>query len=158
MGIAETLGESGYDTYQVGKWHLGAKEGQTPQDLGFDRNFTLYDAGASYFSDGHRLFDRPVIPFDTVIHERNGEKLDSLPEDFFSTRSYTDEMIQMVDQSVESDQPFFGYLAYTAPHDPLHVENTELIEQYLDLYPISAMKLPAKKAICLKASFNNRAC
>lgn len=133
-GIAQRLDETGYDTYQVGKWHLGEEEGQTPQDLGFDENFTLYDAGASYFADGHRLFDRPVAPFDTVIHERNGEKLDSLPDDFFSTRSYTDEMIQMVDQSVEADQPFFGYMAYTAPHDPLHVENEELIERYLDLY------------------------
>lgn len=133
-GIAEVLGESGYGTYQVGKWHLGGDEGQTPQDLGFDQNFTMYDAGASYFADGHRLFDRPVEPFDTVIHERNGEELDSLPEDFFSTRSYTDEMIEMVDQSVESDQPFFGYLGYTAPHDPLHVENEELIQQYLDIY------------------------
>ncbi|MCS5480703.1 arylsulfatase [Corynebacterium sp. YIM 101645] len=133
-GIAELLGDNGYDTYQVGKWHLGGDEGQTPQDLGFDQNFTLYDAGASYFSDGHRLFDRPVEPVDTVIHERNGEILDELPDDFFSTRSYTDEMLQMVDQSVEADQPFFGYLAYTAPHDPLHVENEELIEQYLDVY------------------------
>lgn len=134
-GIAEVLGDEGYDTYQVGKWHLGEDEGQTPQDLGFDRNFTLYDAGASYYSDGHRLFDRKEgQPVDTVIHERGGETLDSLPEDFFATRSYTDEMIQMVDQSVDSEQPFFGYLGYTAPHDPLHVENKELIEHYLELY------------------------
>lgn len=133
-GIGEVLGETGYDTYQVGKWHLGGEKGQTPQDLGFDQNFTLYDAGASYYSDGLRLFDRPVEPFDTVIYERNGEPVDSLPEDFFATRSYTDEMLKMVDQSADSDQPFFGYLAYTAPHDPLHVENKDLIEDYLDLY------------------------
>src|SRR5699024_7814044 len=127
-GIAEVLGKEGYDTYQVGKWHLGEDEGQTPRDLGFDQNFTLYDAGASYYSDGHRLFDREEgEPVDTVIHERDGETLDSLPEDFFATRSYTDEMIQLVDQSAESEQPFFGYLGYTAPHDPLHVENKELI-------------------------------
>src|SRR5699024_10165960 len=50
-GIAEVLGKEGYDTYQVGKWHLGEDEGQTPRDLGFDQNFTLYDAGASYYSD-----------------------------------------------------------------------------------------------------------
>ncbi|MFC9935940.1 sulfatase-like hydrolase/transferase [Glutamicibacter sp. NPDC127525] len=133
-GIAELLGDTGYGTYQVGKWHLGGEKGQTPQDLGFDQNFTLYDAGASYFSDGHRLFDRPVQPVDTVIHERNGERVSELPDDFFSTRSYTDEMLKMVDQSMEADQPFFSYLAYTAPHDPLHVENEELIEQYLDVY------------------------
>src|SRR5699024_6167847 len=77
-GIAEVLGKEGYDTYQVGKWHLGEDEGQTPRDLGFDQNFTLYDAGASYYSDGHRLFDREEgEPVDTVIHERDGETLDS---------------------------------------------------------------------------------
>lgn len=133
-GIADLLGEEGYDTYQVGKWHLGEGEGQTPQDLGFDENFTLYDAGASYFSDGYRLSQRTQEPFDTVIYERNGETVDQLPDDFFATRSYTDEMLQMVDKSVESDTPFFSYLAYTAPHDPLHVENKELIDKYLDLY------------------------
>ena len=133
-GIADTLSDTGYDTYQVGKWHLGEEPGQTPQDTGFDENFTLYDAGASYFSDGGRLSKRTQEPFDTVIYERNGERIDKLPEDFFATRSYTDEMLQMVEKSVESDTPFFSYLAYTAPHDPLHVENKELIEKYLNLY------------------------
>lgn len=133
-GIAEVLSETGYETYQVGKWHLGGESGQTPQDLGFDENFTLYDAGASYFSDGLRLFPRPVEPVNTAIHERNGEPLKSLPEDFFSTRSYTDEMIQMLERNEGSDDPFFGYLAYTAPHDPLHVENDALIEKYEELY------------------------
>ncbi|WP_314036554.1 arylsulfatase [Dietzia sp. CH92] len=132
--IAEVLGDAGYDTYQVGKWHLGAEEGQTPQDLGFDENFTLYDAGASYYSDRLRLFDRPVDPVDTVRYERNGQPVDSLPEDFFATRFYTDEMIDMVDRGAESDRPFFGYLAYTAPHDPLHVENKALIDDYLEIY------------------------
>ncbi len=133
-GIAELLGETGYDTYQVGKWHLGGEEGQRPQDLGFDENFTLYDGGSSYFADAHRLSPRAVEPVDTVLYERNGEAVDELPEDFFATRSYTDEMLQMVDKSVENDTPFFGYLAYTAPHDPLHVENKELIDKYLDVY------------------------
>lgn len=133
-GIAEMLSEKGYDTYQVGKWHLGEEDGQTPQDLGFSENFTLYDAGASYFPEGYRLSARVADPVDTVIYERNGKTIDSLPDDFFATRSYTDEMLQMVDQSVDDDQPFFGYLAYTAPHDPLHVENKELIDHYLDVY------------------------
>lgn len=133
-GIAEVLGETGYDTYQVGKWHLGKDEGQTPQDLGFDQNFTMYDAGASYYADGLRLFNRPVAPIDTAAYERNGEMLDALPEDFFATRNYTDEILHMVDQSMDADQPFFGYLGYTAPHDPLHVENKELIANYLDVY------------------------
>lgn len=133
-GIAEVVGEAGYDTYQVGKWHLGGEEGQTPEDLGFDQNFTLYDAGASYFSDGYRLFNREEDPVDTVIYERDGAPLSELPEDFFATRAYTDEMLRMIETNDGSEQPFFGYLGYTAPHDPLHVENKELIDQYLDIY------------------------
>lgn len=133
-GIGEVLGETGYDTFQVGKWHLGSEDGQTPQDLGFDQNFTLYDAGASYFSDGYRLQPRRDDPVDHAIYERNGETLSSLPEDFFATEAYTDEMLQMIEGNEDSSQPFFGYLAYTAPHDPLHVNNKELIDQYLDVY------------------------
>lgn len=134
VGVAEALGEGGYDTYQVGKWHLGGEAGQTPSDLGFNENFTLYDAGASYFSDRLRLSKRTEEPADTVIYERNGETVDSLPEDFFATRSYTDEMIGMVDSSIATDKPFFGYLAYTAPHDPLHVEDKNLVDHYAKLY------------------------
>lgn len=133
-GIADLLDDTGYDTYQVGKWHLGEGEHQTPQDTGFDENFTLYDAGASYFADGYRLSQRTHEPANTVIYERNGKTLDSLSDDFFATRSYTDEMLEMVDKSAESENPFFGYLAYTAPHDPLHVEDKELIDKYLDVY------------------------
>lgn len=133
-GIAEVLSDTGYDTYQVGKWHLGREEEQRPSALGFDQNFTMYDAGASYYPDALRLFNRPVEPVNTVVYERNGETLDTLPDDFFATRSYTDEVLQQVDQSVKADQPFFTYLGYTAPHDPLHVENKELIDKYLDAY------------------------
>lgn len=133
-GIAEVLSETGYDTYQVGKWHLGQEDEQHPTALGFDQNFTMYDAGASYYPDALRLFNRPVEPVNTAVYERNGETLDALPADFFATRSYTDEVIQQVDQSVESDRPFFTYLGYTAPHDPLHVENKDLIAKYLDVY------------------------
>lgn len=43
-------------------------------------------------------------------------------------------MIQMLESNEGSDDPFFGYLAYTAPHDPLHVENEALIEKYEELY------------------------
>ena len=133
-GIAEVLGEADYDTYQVGKWHLGDDEGQTPQDLGFEQNFTLHDAGSSYFSDRHRLFNRQEDPVDTVIYERNGEPIESVPDDFFVTRSYTDEMIEMIDHDSDSDRPFFGYLGHIAPHDPLHVEDNDLVEQYRDTY------------------------
>lgn len=133
-GLPEVLGEAGYNSYQVGKWHLGSEEGQTPIDLGFDENFTLYDGLASHYSDAHIHTPRQSgEPRDTAKYERNGESVDEVPDDFYSTHAYTDEMIEMIG-SGDDDQPFFGYLAYTAVHDPLHVPDQERIEHYFELY------------------------
>ena len=68
--IAEVLSETGYETYQVGKWHLGGESGQTPQDLGFDENFTLYDAGAHISQMGCAFslvqLNQSILPFTSV--------------------------------------------------------------------------------------------
>lgn len=133
-GIAEVLSDADYSTYQVGKWHLGDESGQTPRDLGFEQNFTLYDGAASHYADKLRHAPREVEPVDTVLYERNGEPVDELPDDFYSTHAYTDEMLRMIEQNRESGRPFFGYLAYSAVHDPLHVPDRDLIEEYLDRY------------------------
>ena len=133
-GIAEVLSDADYSTYQVGKWHLGDEPGQTPRDLGFEQNFTLYDGAASHYADKLRHAPREVEPVDTVLYERNGEPVDELPDDFYSTHAYTDEMLRMIEQNRESGRPFFGYLAYSAVHDPLHVPDRDLIEEYLDRY------------------------
>ena len=50
-----------------------------------------------------------------------------LPDDFFSSRFYTDKLIEYLKEP--RDRPFFAYLAYTAPHWPLQVPDDDL-----DLY------------------------
>src|SRR5690606_5717600 len=40
-------------------------------------------------------------------------------DDFYSTRVYTERMIEYIEQDRESGRPFFAWLAYTAPHWPL---------------------------------------
>ena len=133
-GIAELLSRNGYSTYQAGKWHLGMGPQQTPQALGFDQNFTLYQGGGSHYSDALRTVPGRQEPIDTLNYERNGQPVFDLPADFYSTDAYTDEMLEMIQSGENDDRPFFGYLAYTAPHDPLHVPDTELIEKYLSAY------------------------
>lgn len=133
-GIAELLSDADYNTYQAGKWHLGMAPEQSPQALGFDQNFSLLQGGGSHYADALRLVPAKQGPMDTVTYERNGEPVTDLPEDFYSTDAYTDEMLGMIDSGAEDDRPFFGYLAYTAPHDPLHEPDTALIQKYLDMY------------------------
>lgn len=130
-GIATMLAGAGYKSYQSGKWHLGYKESNSPKALGFDQNYTLVDGAASYYGD-MKTISLDLRPDGRAVYEKNGERLDSLPEDFYATHNFTEEMIAMLDQH-DASAPFFAYLAFTAVHDPLHVPE-DLIEKYLDRY------------------------
>lgn len=116
--LSEQLKQNGYYTMMSGKWHLGHKRGTLPVDRGFDQSFALAGGGASYFSDALPLSpqEAPV-----TIYYENENLVDSLPEDFYATTYYTDKMLSYLNQSPD-DTPFFAYLAFTAPHDPLQVK------------------------------------
>ena len=113
--LAEVLKEAGYHTYMGGKWHLGHDKNSIPSARGFEKTFSLLNGGASHFHDMTAIMEA-----DKVEYTLNGEKLDKLPKDFFSSKSYTDFLINNIREQAD-DQPFFAYLALTAPHDPLHV-------------------------------------
>ena len=44
-------------------------------------------------------------------------------------------MIQYIEDGRESENPFFGYLAFSAPHFPLHAPS-DLIEKYIERYQV----------------------
>lgn len=121
--IPELLREVGYHTYMVGKWHLGEHEGQNPFDRGFEQTFILGTGGGSHWNDA-----KPLAPPQHMEYSRNG-KVVSLPEDFYSSKNYTDSLIQFIDRNKTDKKPFFAFLSYTAVHDPLHVPK-EYIEKY----------------------------
>lgn len=108
--IAEVLGQAGYSTNMVGKWHL-SKE---PTDRGFDR-YWGHLSGATNFFTGDDTF------------RLNGEKWDDFDEDFYTTDASTAWAKKFVSQSLEESpsQPFFLYIAHNAPHYPLHVREED---------------------------------
>jgi len=57
---------------------------------------------------------------DPAAYAMNGEYLDSLPEDFYSSTSYADFLIDSIRENRGDGKPFLAYLAFTAPHDPMH--------------------------------------
>lgn len=113
--IPELLRENGYHTYMTGKWHLGEGEGRDPYDRGFEQTFILGTGGGSHWND-----KKPLAPPQRVNYTRNGKDI-LPPEDFYSSKNYTDSMIQFIDRNKSDNKPFFAYLSYTAVHDPLHV-------------------------------------
>ena len=127
--LAETMQTAGYSTMMTGKWHLGSRDPKTwPAARGFDNTFVLINGGASHWQDNF-----PLFPSKPSIYSHNGQVLKKLPEGFYSTTHYTSEMINFIDANKASGKPFMAYLAYTAPHNPLHAPS-EVIAKYKDTY------------------------
>jgi len=112
--IASALKDYGYNTACVGKWHLGHLKKYMPLNHGFDSFF-----GIPYSNDmrpeGRWDYARenfPPLPFldgfDTL-----GVSLDQ--SNFI--KMFTEKSIEFILEN--KNQPFFLYLAHTAPHTPL---------------------------------------
>ncbi len=129
--VARLLKDAGYDTFMTGKWDLGGQPEKLPTARGFDRFMGLPSSGASHFSDALGTF-RAV---GNAVYVENGERLSALPEDFYSSRSYTDKMLEFVSERKDASAPYFAYVAYTAPHWPLQVPD-DWIERYAGEYDI----------------------
>jgi arylsulfatase len=126
--LPELLKAGGYHTYMAGKWHLGDKPETRPHARGFEDTFALMPGGGSHWNDR-----KPLSPPQKMIYTRNGEIVDSLPDDFYSTRYYTDTLLNSLERNSGDGSPFFAYLSYTAPHDPLHAPK-EYIDKYRGAY------------------------
>jgi arylsulfatase len=141
--IPEILNDAGYNTYMAGKWHLGEDDEQSPYARGFKETFTMMNGGGSHWADM-----KPLSPPQTMIYRKNGKRLTELPSDFYSTKNYTDSLIHFIDHNKDDGKPFFAYLSYTAPHDPLHAPK-EYIEKYKGRYDMgwNALRLQRLEAL-----------
>jgi len=114
VSVGEVLQTSGYRTLMVGKW----QERDLPAKRGFDRFFGPMCAGKiSYFNEVH------LNPF--YLDEARWNFPD---KDFSMTDAFTDHAVRFVEEAVKPSEkkPFFLYLAYVAPHWPLHAKEEEI--------------------------------
>lgn len=120
--IAEALKPHGYRNYLSGKWHVtndiaaDSDKHNWPLQRGFDDFYGLLGGAASYY-----------VP-DTLC--RNNERLDpwAEPDDYFFTDAITKEAVRQIREhhADHATQPFFQYVAYTAPHWPLHAHEEDI--------------------------------
>lgn len=132
VSIAELLKGAGYQTFQIGKWHLGHDASQSPKALGFDKNYTLLDGAASHYSDMNGV-SLGVSPSGKAQYQENNKSIKKLPDNFYSTKNYTQWLLDSLANRENKKAPFFAYLAYTAVHDPLHAPD-DLILKYMELF------------------------
>lgn len=134
--VAEALSANGYATMMSGKWHLSIDEKQQPKERGFQNSFGLIEGGGSHFADRLRLVD-----WLTVTYLENGKPA-KLQDDFYSSIGYTDKIIEYIDGA--GDKPFFAYVAYTAPHDPLQVPD-DWLDRYKGKFDDGPTKFKAQR-------------
>ncbi len=117
--LPELLGDAGYRTYMAGKWDLGLTSDVSPLARGFDRSFSLIEASSSHFAE--------YFWEEASYYQEDNRRilLEDLPEDFYSTTAYTDKMLEYLREH-NGSEPWFGYMAYTAPHWPLQVPDAWL--------------------------------
>jgi len=117
--IGEALGAAGYRTYLSGKWHVtrfcDEPKHSWPRQRGFDQYYGIITGASNYF--------------DAETLTLNNERIRSpRTDDYYITDDFSDRMVEFIDGHFrcDPDKPFFGYLAYTAPHWPLHAPDEDI--------------------------------
>lgn len=142
--MAEDLKAAGYDTWMAGKWHLSINfdhkgpKYNWPKQRGFDEFYgTLIAAGSQW---------NPI----TLTDGNDAAGPVPAEEDYYYTEALTDKALGWMSSQKNKDTPFFLYMAYTAPHWPLHARQ-EVIDKYKSRYLVGYDKLRAERMKRLKA-------
>jgi arylsulfatase len=134
--IAELLKTAGYRTGAFGKWHLGDNYPYRPIDQGFDDALVHAAGGLEQPGDRYENFSRKGHSYFDPVLERNGEVVQA---EGYCSDVFTDAAIGFVQN--ESEQPFFLYLAFNAPHTPLEVPE-DAYERYREMpYPFDTFAI-----------------
>jgi len=133
--LAEVLKTAGYTTLMSGKWHVGEEHPHWPMDRGFDDYYGLISGGANYFD-----IRKTKAPGVQRHFARKNEEYMPPAENWYMTDAITDEALRMLDENESKNDPLFLYVAYTAPHWPLHAW-PEDIKKYRGKYLIGWDKL-----------------
>tara|TARA_R110002049_G_scaffold4601_5_gene32023 strand:+ start:40420 stop:42048 length:1629 start_codon:yes stop_codon:yes gene_type:complete len=118
--ICRPLGDAGYRTYHTGKWHIDGM----PIENGFDRSYYLLDQHRFFNPTKHWKDDQPLAP----VEKETG---------YYATIALADHAIECLKEHADqyADRPFFHYLAFAAPHFPLHAL-PEDIDRYRERYKV----------------------
>jgi arylsulfatase len=116
--LPDYLKPAGYRSYHSGKWHIDGKV----LAGGFDRSLDMKNQGNFFTSRGNSIDDVPVTP---PADEKG----------YYATIATADHAIVCLQDHAanHAGRPFFHFIAFTAPHFPLHALPAD-IAKYRDNY------------------------
>ncbi len=119
--IAELLKENGYETYLSGKWHVSTSKYESSDSWPIQRGFnhfygTIVGAGSYFYP---RTLTRNNISIDEEAEN---------DENFYYTNAISENAVKFIQKHHEEkpSAPFFLYVAYSAPHWPLHAKEEDI--------------------------------
>ncbi|WP_168120210.1 sulfatase-like hydrolase/transferase [Paenibacillus sp. HB172176] len=123
--LAARLQSNGYRTALFGKWHLGSQAENLPNAHGFDEFLGFHSGVIDYYSHINYWIQRKGMD---PVHDlwNNGKEMWSNGR--YMTNLITDNACDYIRS--QADDPFFLYVAYNAPHFPMHAP-----KEYLDRFP-----------------------
>jgi arylsulfatase len=128
--IAEVLSPAKYSTYLSGKWHVtpkiqpGSSQHNWPRQRGFDKFYgTIHGAGSFFDPNSLTRNNTLISPYADKEYQ---------PEVFYYTDAINDHATRFITEH-DNKNPFFLYVAHTAPHWPMHAL-PEDIEKYKGKY------------------------
>lgn len=116
--LAEGLDSAGYASYMTGKWHVTPYRPNTPSfaqngptGRGFDEFYGIITSIRSYYNPPSLMENNRVLP--------------ATEGDYHFTDAVTEHAVRYI-KGQKSDQPYFLYVAYSAPHFPLHAREADI--------------------------------
>lgn len=140
--MGQCFKENGYRTIGIGKWHNGTES--------YARSFT--DGDCIFFGGMWDHWNVPVCHYhEDGVYEKTANFIpdffhanhpmpmicDTLAPGVHSTELFTDAATRFIKESKDSEDPFFMYLAYLAPHDP-----RSMPKEFREMYDPEKITLP----------------
>lgn len=126
--MAELLGDAGYGTWLSGKWHIGPwrkerknRQESWPLQRGFDQFYGTIIGASSFFAPN------------SLKRGNTSAEDDYLRDDFYYTDAIGSNALRFIEDMEAEERPFFGFVAFTAPHWPLHALEAD-IDKYRGAY------------------------
>lgn len=145
--LPELLGDAGYSTWMVGKWHMGIPG---PMARGFQHYFGFKDM-LSHSEDQWDPSSYARLPQDMK------PELTYEPGKFYVTDVFTDYALEFLSQArAKKEQPYFLYLAHSSPHFPIQAPKAD-IDRHVETYRkgwdvLRAARFEKQKALGLIAA------
>ncbi len=111
--LAERMRAAGRTTGFIGKWHLGYREEDHPNRVGWDWFYGCLQ--------GSRPYTAMEQPSALRVIQENGEPT---PEGGYVTDRFGDAAVRFLEEHRE--EPFFLFVSFTAPHGPLQARPEDL--------------------------------